>query len=546
MQKYKEKAVELIKNIKYIIPVVITAILSFGFVITHHSINGDVLSYDRYFEQGELIAQGRFTAPLINKIFNIMNFNPFFVDTLAVLFLIASAILFCLLFDRVSKGKLNDNVYTIFSCLFISYPLISEIFTFTPASLSIGIGYFLTAISLMIGYESIFNCYSKIKGIIFETILLCLAVYLYESFAAVYLCGIFMILIIEYLYNKNRMKFFDLIKKGFLFVIPLVIAIIGGYIFVRILMKLLHLEKSNYSAKTIIYTGNTLSHVWGWFVKTTIERYILPVTYYLPITVLVLATVLYIIFLIKSSIKEKSLILLLLFIWLGIAVSSLSIIQGIAAMYRTCQTFAIFIAFVFMLVAHEMYKENTNKWVKNIFIIIVYTIIFYQVKDLNGWFVTNYQRYEIEKNAIINIGDEISENYDINKPVYFVGSYSLPDVITGRMYLNRESNAFNISSKLNKLLGNKSEKFKKDSNIGIYYGESNIISYIDWSISAFEKDDKVSVDLIKFFNYMGYDFKAGNRDIYEEYIVPLCEGKPEWPKKGSIFETDKYIIVNFG
>ena len=75
---------------------------------------------------------------------------------------------------------------------------------------------------------------------------------------------------------------------------------------------------------------------------------------------------------------------------------------------------------------------------------------------------------------------------------------------------------------------------------------SGPLGYLIILISAFEKDDKVSVDLIKFFNYMGYDFKAGNRDIYEEYIVPLCEGKPEWPKKGSIFETDKYIIVNFG
>jgi len=26
----------------------------------------------------------------------------------------------------------------------------------------------------------------------------------------------------------------------------------------------------------------------------------------------------------------------------------------------------------------------------------------------------------------------------------------------------------------------------------------------------------------------------------------LTKDKPQWPKKGSIFETDEFIIVNFG
>ncbi len=42
----------LIKKINYILPVIITAILSFGFTITNYSVNIDSLEYERYYESG--------------------------------------------------------------------------------------------------------------------------------------------------------------------------------------------------------------------------------------------------------------------------------------------------------------------------------------------------------------------------------------------------------------------------------------------------------------------------------------------------------------
>ena len=248
--------------------------------------------------------------------------------------------------------------------------------------------------------------------------------------------------------------------------------------------------------------------------------------------------------LVKNSLKEKSYILALLFLGLGVATLSLSIIQGMAAIYRTCQTFALFIAFIFMIFTDEIVSSKLNKWIKRLVITIVFVIVFYQAQELNRWFVLNYQRYDIEKNDVAAIGNEIRENFDINKPVYFTGKYNLPSAITSKMYVDKNSKEFRLSMSINKLLGSPCSKFKEDSEEQVKYGESNIISYIGWSTYAFSEDKDVSVDLIKFFRYFGYDIKAGSRDRYDE-VVKLKEGKPHWPSKGSIFETEDYIVVNF-
>lgn len=547
MEHYKESLGRLIKNIKFIIPVIITALLSFGFVLTHYSVNIDTLAYDKYFEQNELLAQGRFTAPFINKILGVMNFNPFFVDTLAVIFMTIAAILFCLLFNRVAKSKLNDIVYTIFACLFISYPLICEIFTYTPAGLSIGLGYCIVALSLMLGYESIFNSYSKIKAVIMQSVLLCLAVYLYESFAAVYLCGIFMIFIMEYIYNRNQMKLVELIKKAVMMLLPLVIAIILGQIIVKILMTVLEIKKSTKAQKKILYSSHGILGGIRNLVRTIVDSYFFAGFYYFPITMLLIGVIVYIILIIRNSVKEKNVILTLLFIGLGIATISLSIVQGMASPYRTCQTFAYFIAFIFMILGQDIIENCKYVKLKNTAIAVIFVLVFLQAKDLHRWFYINYQRYEVEKNVVIQIGNEIQENYDINKPVYFTNVYSLPDNIINKINVDENNMGLIMARKVNKLLGSPSAKFSYDNTNNLRYGETNVNSYIVWAITAFRKDNALrSVELVKLFNYLGYHIKAGDKEVYNEVVLPLIKEEIEhWPNKGSIFETEEYIIVNF-
>ena len=48
MDFYKENTPKLIKSLKFIVPVLITVILSFGFVITHSCVNIDILKRENF------------------------------------------------------------------------------------------------------------------------------------------------------------------------------------------------------------------------------------------------------------------------------------------------------------------------------------------------------------------------------------------------------------------------------------------------------------------------------------------------------------------
>lgn len=545
MEFYKENAEKLLKNIKFIIPVLITALLSFGFVVTHSSVNIDTLAYNRYFEEGELLAQGRFTAPLINKIFNVMNFNPFFVDTIAVILLITAAVLWCLLFKKVSKNRFKDIVYTIFACVFLSYPLICEIFTYTPASLSIGLSYCLTAFALIVGYELMVNKDKKILRLSIQTVLLCLAVYLYESFAAVYLCGIFMIFIIEYVYNKENFKFLELLKKGLMFILPLIVAIVLGRVIIAVIWRVFDITESENAEKTIIYLKFGIIGGIKNLVKTFIGSYVLTATYYLPLTVLAISFVILVILAIKDSIKNKSCIVLLLFVGLCVSTLALSIVQGMASPYRTCQTFAIFISFAFMIGVQDVLEKSKFKVLNGILIFIVFTVVFYQAKELHRQFYINYMRYENEKNTIVTIGNELIRNHDTSKPVYFVGSYGYGKNVLDELMVSEDDIRLKFSRKLNYILGNPSATYDYEYMYAIRYGQTNVNSYINWSINAFWRDEKANVELIKWFNLLGYNIKAGGKNMMDEVKKVSENNSNHFPKAGYIVETDKYIVVNF-
>lgn len=60
MENLKKKLEYFIKDIYYMIPLILTAILSFGFAITHYTINTDSLSDNRYYSGNYLLAQERF------------------------------------------------------------------------------------------------------------------------------------------------------------------------------------------------------------------------------------------------------------------------------------------------------------------------------------------------------------------------------------------------------------------------------------------------------------------------------------------------------
>lgn len=537
MKKYKEIIYEFIKDVRYMIPVCLVAILGFGFVVTHASVNIDTLAYNRYFQQKTLLGQGRFAAPLLNKIFGIMQYNPWLVDLIAVILLIMSSILLCSLIKRITKNKINLISYIIFSCLFISYPLMPEIFTYTPASLNTCLGYLLTIIALIITREFIEN--KKIKNLLYSSVLLCIAISLYESFASVYLLGIFMILILENIFSEKKILLKKNIFRFFILILTLVISIIMNSIIIKILFSIFDLQKNQYAAKTIYYLTMGIFGGIKNLIKGIIENYFLCSVFYFPLTIFSVSICICFIYGIIKSITKKNMLISILFIGLILSSLSLSIIQGSSAPYRTCQTFAILTGFIFMILSNDILKIKKIKILKYILITIIYMIIFYQVQDLHKWFYINYQRYEEEKNIIVSIGNKIQENYDYSKPIVFIGTIELSKNIKEQSYLNSSS----CKGKMFISIWNAIHK--EDLNIGANtyirkIPDSNVNSYINWGVVAFGEP---GVELIKWFNLLGYDFTNVTVDMYNDTKANINQ-MTEWPKQGSIVEYEDYIIVD--
>lgn len=539
MKNIKEEIEFFVKKIEYIIPLIITAILSFGFVITHYSVNIDTLSAERYYREGELLAQHRYGGVLLDKIFGVMEFNPFFVDCLAVIFLILASIIFCLLFKKISNNKINIITYTVFSCLFVSYPLINEIFVYTPMSLGICFSFFIIAIVLNLLYEYRKDRKNIKLGI--TTLLMCLIMSIYESSASVYLCGIFIIEILDYIYNDNNKKILNTIKDLILMILPLILALIINVIISNMILSICNINESENAAKEIMY--KELGVIGGIknLIKTMFYSYGINGLFYLPITVMQMACIIIFVMGIVYGINKKNITIFVLFMGSICSIFSLSIIQGDAAPYRTCQVFQLFIAFAFMIMVQYVINVGRNKMIKNIFIFLSFLIVFYQAKDLNKYFYINYVRYEQEKISLISIAERLKNECDIEDKsvIFIVNEYKPSKYIVENIFTETSTLRAKIANTIIKTVDSENTTYSEEYRYIDKPMQSNINSYLTWGTYAFRE---VNTEIFKWLSMLGYDdFKQGTIEQVYEILKKMKEG--EIIDNKSIIEEEEYIVV---
>ena len=164
MSEYKNQLLYFLKSKKYIISVIITFILSFGYAITHESMGIDDISFDRYLNGGMYwLSQSRYGMWVIYNILNIKEFTPFWLDFMTAILIGIISLILCL-FVRKNFSKLikSDWVYVVFSCLLISNPIINFYYTYQVSSLSVTICNLISIILGIIVYENYFNKQTKI------------------------------------------------------------------------------------------------------------------------------------------------------------------------------------------------------------------------------------------------------------------------------------------------------------------------------------------------------------------------------------------------
>jgi len=143
----KEDFLVICKNKVYWWMLSLTAVCCYGFLITHQTVGIDDTPYAYYFEEGLNAIVGRWFLFLLNKVFRVSDFTPFLTDFAGVLIFMVGVTVWCVLLHSVCKEQVSMWGYVFFSCIFLSCPLIAEVYTYYLHN-GISIGYLCTGISL--------------------------------------------------------------------------------------------------------------------------------------------------------------------------------------------------------------------------------------------------------------------------------------------------------------------------------------------------------------------------------------------------------------
>jgi hypothetical protein len=201
---------------------------AYGFAIYHPGIGMDDTAVALYYDEGLAAYMGRWVLFLLNRVFQIPleYYAPGVMDLLSVLILGLSATCWCVLWKKICEPKIQIPrwSYAIVAGVFVSSPIISELFVFYLHG-GITIAYGVCAVALLFFLRSLAlskapeaTCEKapeatpakaakrrQALNLIFSGISLCVLLGFYESFIVVYIIGaITLFFLLRLLYGKQE------------------------------------------------------------------------------------------------------------------------------------------------------------------------------------------------------------------------------------------------------------------------------------------------------------------------------------------------------
>ena len=491
----------ILKNPVYWIGIGFIALLSYLFDMVNRTVGMDDLARPFYLgREGAAISDHRWGMTIIGNLLSSSEFTPFIDKFLSIIFLILSAVIFSrilFIYFKNINAKHLLLIITLFSCIYISYPLVNEIWNFSTTNLCVHVNALIVSFCIL-------RLHRSIKLLSYDTIiaslLLSVAVSSYESSAFLYVTVVAAVLLLDCIFFKNRNWF----SNGFRFAIPLIIAVILKYIISFCLIRIMDLPKVQLAASGITWQtgGNLLRQIKNVFLDTFIN-YFLKGLIYLPITIFLISLAALAVTVICQSIKQKNLHIVILFLLLFLSLFFQTIIQGQAMLYRNAQMFPFFCAYSIALSLYFLSSINKRTILLTAFIFSGF-ICYRQGVFLNRTLALNNQRSDNEAAIAYIIGSKIKE-IDPQKPVYIAGGVDL-----GK-YINRQKRP-DSSTPGGYLYRKIAIHFNWDYENTVLY-ESNINSVINWNRGVFVIPHKMS----EYFSYYGIDANIQEYSSWREH-----------------------------
>lgn len=566
---------KLCENRLYMGILMLTAVCAYGYKVTNVTIGIDDTPSLYYFEEGLIAIVGRWVLFLLNKVISLAEFVPFVTDFAAVLLLIAAAIVWTALFYSVFGEKLPMTGYAFFAAIFVSCPLISEVFTYFLHN-GIAIGYLSCAVSLCFMKEWQSSMRKPRKGsglweklycpavtkLAATAVFLWIAMGCYESFMILWLAGLLLLLLSERIClgterttRTGERGVFGTLAGGALAALA---AVLLRSLMIVVLTKAFHLEYLRGEA-----VQRSVTEMLGWMVqpgafgellmilKRTFVLYGVFAYAYLPIRIFVLSAVVITVVTLVRVIRGRDLWALILLPAAYLAAFSLLFIEGKTTLYRSAQFLPIFCGYGVLLFAYIIYEltgipgrgvhRRLCLGMRGIAVAVLAVITWNQCMDMTKWFYIDKQKYDAAVKTVDQIALDLERDFDTSKPVIFTGNYEIPYSIVKDAYVSYGDSKYYKMKRLTDLIDpDLLDKYNRGSK-GVWVAQTPALSVIDWGRYAFDSD----AELVRFFEMHGHRLVAcEDVDRYaeaEEESLNL----PEYPQDGYIVDKGDYIIVHF-
>lgn len=508
-------------NPLYIFPVLISTILCYAYYLTHETVTIDSLSSDRYYH-GLLVAQGRLTATIIENYLGFEHLPIAVENIIGLICFILGATVFCIIFDK-AKPQSNVLPYTFSTCLYITFPLMNEYFMFKGSVLTTGGSILLVSFALYFALK----IKNLIASILISSIFIFFAYSWYESFILVYIGAVFLLLILLADGQKSQKELFF---NGFWLAPTLFLGFSLEEIISNAIINLCNITQDNNNAVGTAWLSSsaTLKSFFYDFIYSFVSK----IFCYAPFTILFIFLAVAFVLMILQTKSAKKPILIFFYFGLALTVFFLSIYRGAESAYRTEQGIPFYIGAITLLLSSKIINLNSKKALKIIASLSLVIILTVQICSSNYWYHVNVLRDKEEKQVVCNIAKDL-EKYDKNKPVIFIGYYQLSNNIEDKYTVKKDSVA-------GRIINYTSKKAKKSYTYTAC--QTSISSYISWSIYSFSS---ANVELKKFFNSCGYDFKLGTNEQFKEATKKYIN-IPSYNDSGYILDAGDYIVVKVG
>lgn len=510
------------KKTSFWAPLLLFSVMGYGFSMMNRTISTDDLRFSYYTDPHQAgISGGRWGNLVLQKLLGFVDTTPFTAKFIGVLFLIGSGIVLCALLFYLNGRRTNVMPYTLFASLLVTFPLINEIWEYTGANAITAITLFLSCCTILF----LITCKQKsFKVFMLAAIPMTLVVSSYEVGLFAYVTLVCMVLFYRLCFcspQENSWKTW--IMSGLSFVVPLLI----GFVF-RILIEIALLRIYNVTYSPVgaveIAQDSSLVHL----LKDLLVLYGLAGLVYFPITIFVVAAVVFFVFSVVRSVRSRSILPLVQGLAVLISIFLQSFLQRQPQPYRTALELSLFVAFTAFILL-EACAHIKKRHCQQLCCVGLFMLCWHQSVYLNHLLELNNLRSDNELATVRALGTKIVSEYDTGKPIAFVGSSNhLGNYI--KQYVSIEEGGF------------AKDLFLKYVSKTDYYRfvQSNVNSCIEWSMG-------VDHMMKTYFSYCGFDFRVvdpeANKELYESLWLTAIGAKMQ---KYQVMDAGDFLIVCMG